>query len=253
MYFEPDGGTAYSCPFEMKPEDFITFAKADFFSTDAKGLVNALSNAKRAIDCQVDGFLVAIGLDPERLEKQIGKDGIKFLNAGHLVTGGPFKFRLLQALGFASPAIISRMRRLRNLLEHEYKKPRKKDVSDAIDVAELFVHACRGKMRSPMTSFGFGSGVTDARGFKTVARDIHLRYAENGEASIDLDFLDHIAIAKCGPGKSRTLKIRLGDVEFVPLLKVIWTTDSDLDMTQPIKTFLSEIGVQFPKARFRVR
>ncbi len=253
IYFDPDSGGAFSCPFQMEPEDFITFAKADFFNADRKGLVNALSNAKRAVDCQVDSFLVAIGLNPERLDKQLGKDGIRFLSSGHSPTDGPLKFRLLQALGFATPSIVARMRRLRNLLEHEYKRPRKKDVSDAIDVAELFVQACRGKMKSPMTSFGFGSGVTDARGFKGLARVIYVQFAEEGEASAELHFWDQVAIAKHGAGKSPAIKIQVGDVDFVPLLKLVWQADWDKDMTDAIKTFLTDTGVQVPVTRLRVR
>jgi hypothetical protein len=252
FYFDPDGGSSYSCPFQVTPEDFITFAKADFFNADAKGLVNALSNAKRAVDCQADSFLVAIGLNPERLDKQLSKDGIRFLNSGHSPTEAPLKFRLLQALGFATPAIIARMRRLRNLLEHEYKKPRKKDVSDAIDVAELFVHACRGKMKSPTTSFGIGSGITDARGSKQVARSVYIQFKEDGEAGFELRFWDQNAIAKHGAGKSPQIIVQIGDVDFVPLLKLTWQADLDKDMTNSIKTFLTEVGVQFPAAIFRV-
>jgi hypothetical protein len=252
LQFDPDGGSGYSCPFKMEPEDFITFAKADFFRADTKGLINALSNAKRAIDCQVDGFLVAIGLNPECLDRQLGKEGIQFINSGSSVKEGPLKFRLLQALGFATPSIISRMRRLRNLLEHEYKVPRKKDVSDAIDVAELFVHACRGRMKSPMTSFGFGSGATDARGYPDLAREIYVRCQEEGQANIRLSFWDHVAIAKSKSHKSPEMTIQPGDPDFIPTLKLIWAADWDKDMTEPFKTFLTEIGIQFPTTRFLV-
>lgn len=65
-YFSPDSGTGFHSPFPLKGEDFITFAKADFFKADARGLVNALSNAKRAIDCEADSFIAAVGLDPQR-------------------------------------------------------------------------------------------------------------------------------------------------------------------------------------------
>jgi hypothetical protein len=49
LYVSPDSG-GYDCYiFGMTPEDFLTFAKVDFFKADARGLVNALSNAKRAV------------------------------------------------------------------------------------------------------------------------------------------------------------------------------------------------------------
>src|SRR5438067_759252 len=112
LHFEPDGGSGYSYPFQLEPQDFITFAKADFFNGDTKALVNALSNAKRAVDSQVDGFLVAIGLDPEHLDRQLGRDGLRSLGANGSQSHCPLKFRLLEALGFSTPSIISRMRRL---------------------------------------------------------------------------------------------------------------------------------------------
>jgi hypothetical protein len=188
VYFTPDSGTAYYCPFAIKPSDFITFAKADFFKADTRGLVNALSNAKRAIDCQADSFIASIGLDPERLDKQLGANGVASLSFGAAAADGPLKFRFLQALGIATPAIIARMRRLRNLLEHEYKKPRKIDVSDAIGVAELFVQACHGKMQSPMESFGFGTGATKARGSMEVAKEFHIWFSSEPVAHFDVSY-----------------------------------------------------------------
>jgi hypothetical protein len=90
LYFCPDGGQSFFFPFAMTPEDFINFAKADFFNSDKKGLVNALSNAKRAVDCAADGFLVAIGLTPDKLDRQLGKDGLAHL----IVSLPPFLWTL---------------------------------------------------------------------------------------------------------------------------------------------------------------
>ena len=73
LYFVCDGGSGYSNKYEIRPEDFITFAKEDFFKADARGLVNALSNAKRAVDWQADGFLKAIGLDPNNLASTVSR------------------------------------------------------------------------------------------------------------------------------------------------------------------------------------
>jgi hypothetical protein len=252
LYFSPDGGSAYFSPFAMSPEVFLTFAKADFFNTDTKGLINALSNAKRAIDCQVDGFLVAIGFDPDKLDKQLGKEGVAHLPANQPGSNGPLKFRLLQALGFATPAIVSRIRRLRNLLEHEYKKPRRKEVSDAIDVAELFVHACRGKMRNPMTSFGFGSSICQDRGQPLVVRSIYFSFKEEPSPAFELTFWDQKLIAREGTGKSPEIRVTLGEPDFVPLLKLMWQADWNRDMSEPFKAFLCDLELPFPSSRFHL-
>src|SRR5439155_10447488 len=148
IYFNPDTGTSLSYDFPLMPADFIEFAKADVALGSTRGLVNALSNAKRAVDCQADIFTLAIGFDPDKLKKQLG--ALAFTGSGRIQTQQdvPLKFRLLQDLGVATPAIVARMRKLRNALEHDYRKPRRNEVSDAIDIAELFVQACEGRMRS---------------------------------------------------------------------------------------------------------
>jgi hypothetical protein len=253
LYFEPDGGGSFSCPFQITPTELIDFAKSDFYKADRKGLINALSNAKRAIDCQTDGFLVAIGLDPEDLKKQLGDHGIQFLSPGIPDRSVPLKFRLLQSLDFAAPSIVSKMRRLRNLLEHEYRMPRRKEVGDAIDVAELFVKACQWKMKSPMTSFGFGSGTLNSKVPREFAHYIHFNFDEDGKANFCLTYWNGTATAKSNAADPVSLTVRLGDPDFVPLLKLTWQADSERDMRDPIKTFLTETGVHFPASKFKVR
>src|SRR5690554_5080866 len=47
--------------FEIKPEDFLNYAEKDLESEYDHKLINALSNAKRSLDCQVDILLMAFG------------------------------------------------------------------------------------------------------------------------------------------------------------------------------------------------
>ncbi len=76
LYFTQDTTTSYYSGYPIKPADFITFAKADFYKPDTQGLVNALSNAKRAIDCQADSFIDCIGLRADGIDKQLGREGL---------------------------------------------------------------------------------------------------------------------------------------------------------------------------------
>ena len=253
MYFTPDTGTAYSHSFVTSPEEFIAFAKADFFKADKSGLINSLTNAKRAIDCQVDCFVCSIGLNPEKLEKELGANGVASLSFGNSLANGPLKFRFIQALGIATPAIVGRMRRLRNLLEHEYRMPQRNIVSDAIGVADLFVQACRGKMNHTIDCFSFGSGKTKVRGQEMMAKDFYVHFNYKPSPHFDVYFRDHEWISKSGSGKSPSFKVKPRDDEFVPLLKLIWRSDFDKDMTEPIKSFLTELGFQIFPSRFQVR
>lgn len=47
--------------FELSPNHFLRFAKSDLNLKTKRSTVNALSNAKRAIECQVDEILYVLG------------------------------------------------------------------------------------------------------------------------------------------------------------------------------------------------
>jgi hypothetical protein len=252
MRFEVDGGTGNSWKFGINPEQFIEFAKADFQTGDTRGLVNALSNAKRAIDCQADSFLFSIGLQPDRLEKQLGKLGMQSVAFQNPDGNGPLKFRLLKELSIATPRIVNRFRRLRNLLEHEYKRPRHKDVSDAIDIAELFVQACRGRMRSAFECVWFGSGKLKVNKEWSFEKGFRVFYNGDENPSFEIFFLPSGWRLSSMKQESARLKISAQDEGFVPLLKLLWHSDWDNEMTEPMRRFLVEIGYTLPK-NFRVR
>src|SRR5947209_8565996 len=57
VYLSTDSGVHPDFTFDIRPNDFLRFAKQDFETTDTRGIVNALTNAKRAIDCQTDKIL----------------------------------------------------------------------------------------------------------------------------------------------------------------------------------------------------
>lgn len=51
----------------------------------------------------------------------------------------PTKLDKLNQLGIIAPRILKKINHIRNLLEHQYKIPKKEEVEDAIDVAMLFI------------------------------------------------------------------------------------------------------------------
>jgi hypothetical protein len=117
------GGTNVETPFQIKPREFLRFAQRDLDSDYEHHLINALSNIKRAIDCQADSLLIGFGLCKAKRSK------IDF----------PNKVALLNGLGIISPKILEKINKKRNLLEHEYANPDKDSVEDALDVATLFL------------------------------------------------------------------------------------------------------------------
>jgi hypothetical protein len=111
-------------PFDVGAHGFFRYAKSDFRSRSRHGRVNALSNAKRAIDCQIDSLLFAFGL--------LGRSRRQHWNF-------PAKMKTLKDIGVVTPTILRKIVRRRNVLEHEYHSPSNGEVEDALDVAELFI------------------------------------------------------------------------------------------------------------------
>jgi len=250
IYFTQDTFTSWYSSYSIKPTDFIIFAKADSYTPDTRGLVNALSNAKRAIDCQADSFLECIGLQPDDIDKQLGRDGLASVAFGSTYKQGPLKFRLLEAFGVATPAIVRKMRTLRNLLEHEYRRPNRKEVSDAIGIAELFVQACAGKMKSMVDGLGLGSGLVKIKKEKLVAREFYIRFDPETTPHFELTYWNR---EQRNAGSSSKLDVSIGSRDFVALLKLNCLTESTRDMTEPVRSFLSELGFKLPRTRFHVR
>ena len=109
--------------FPINPHDFLSFAEKDLNSTnEVHSLVNCLTNAKRAIDSQVDRVLSALGFSIKHKSFKT-------------------RFDIFRGTGIVAPRIIRKVRAARNLLEHEYNRPVRNDVEDALDIATLFVLA----------------------------------------------------------------------------------------------------------------
>ena len=62
----PDTGTTLDLEYEITPDDFLSFAEKDILQDDVRGLVNGLSNLKRAIDCQAEKLLACLSLPSAR-------------------------------------------------------------------------------------------------------------------------------------------------------------------------------------------
>lgn len=112
--------------FELLPRDFIEFAERDLKAGGSTySLVNATSNLKRAIDCQLDYILVVLNLDKLYREKRLGVDR----KLGFLKKAGIFRSRSIEKLNV-----------FRNRLEHHYEVPDIEDVEVYFDLVSAFVN-----------------------------------------------------------------------------------------------------------------
>ena len=110
--------------FMIKPHQFLSYAESNLNEGTPHGLLDCLSNSKRAIECQVDSLLTYIGIYDVIKKKKYGF---------------PSKIKVLNDVGIVSPRILTKVNKSRNLLEHSYQIPDKEKVEDAFDVAYLFV------------------------------------------------------------------------------------------------------------------
>lgn len=145
------GGIGY---FPLVPKDFIKYAKEDFKLNNEKGLINSLSNAKRAIDCQIDTLLYRFGITYDKFNST-SEDIIKL--SEDIPLDLPYKLQLVQALKFSPSYLISKVREERNKMEHSYQIPDKKLVREAIDIAELFILSCESRTNYVDDDFLFSS------------------------------------------------------------------------------------------------
>lgn len=141
-------GTPLNFDFDITPDDFLRFAHQDFQNKDNRGIVNAITNAKRSIDCQVDKFLASIGYGPNAALPQNVKDYIMQYSTLNERVDIPQRLKLVRALGVAPSNLISKIRRIRHLLEHQYKLPTETQVAEAIEIATLFIGAVNNVLNS---------------------------------------------------------------------------------------------------------
>jgi hypothetical protein len=110
--------------FDTMPSEYLRFAEADLQTDLEHRFINALSNAKRALDCQADRLLKMLGYYKESQDK---------------FWGFPKKILLFQKVDIIAPRVLNKINKTRNLMEHQYIKPNSEQVEDFIDIVSLFI------------------------------------------------------------------------------------------------------------------
>jgi len=128
-------------PWDLRAEDFLDFANADLGlqEGDRRSVVNALSNAKRALHCQLDSIIIACGLHCHRATATANFSK---------------KLATVSKLGVIAPRVLSKVNQSRNLMEHEYVSPSYESVCDFVDVVALFVAGTTQVTHWPVFAWG---------------------------------------------------------------------------------------------------
>ncbi|UPA31753.1 hypothetical protein L0P85_06345 [Terrisporobacter glycolicus] len=222
-------GNWYSCnnDFELTPDDFLNFAKDEYKLLDKKGLVGALSNSKRAIDCQIDWIISYLGFEHLKFNENKYPE-VKLLidEFEHLKNNSKdltMKLRFIQALGIAPTFLISKIRKLRNKLEHEYTLPSEEDVIESIEVAELFINATENILFNKFCTDYIVQNEYDEND-KEFYKNSLLKVSFNSESSFNSDVYINIIIYDKN-GAKETLKLKSEDRGYVFFIKASITNE----------------------------
>jgi hypothetical protein len=111
----------------VNQNEYLRFAEHDLKDGQThRHLINAVSNAKRALHMEVETLSNAYGVNVA-----IRKYG-----------SFPQRLSFLSSAGFfAKPRLLSKLNKLRNVVEHEYHIPKIEDAENFVDIVDLFVNA----------------------------------------------------------------------------------------------------------------
>lgn len=110
--------------FDILPQEFLKYAEIDLTLNHDHKFINALSNSKRALDCQLDLLLLSFGFYKISQKK---------------MWGFPTKLDIIEKIGLLAPRILRKINKQRNLLEHQFVKPTQEQVEDMLDISMLFI------------------------------------------------------------------------------------------------------------------
>ncbi len=119
------GYASLNNPFQVAPQDYLRFARSNLESGAEDSNINALANAKRALDSQLNSILATFLTSFDK-DSRWGKNV-------------PKRLEFLQKIGAVTPNILGKINRARNSLEHDFVNPSRSDVEMALDVVTIFV------------------------------------------------------------------------------------------------------------------
>lgn len=94
--------------YDISSEEFLNFAENAIADETKEGTINAVSNLKRALDCEMDMFFESINI-----KRVFDKKNLKFEK----------KTQFLANIGLFPIQTINKLNFMRNKLEHEYRTP----------------------------------------------------------------------------------------------------------------------------------
>lgn len=239
------GGGELSYRFEIKPKEFLRFAKSDFDDANKKGELNALTNCKRAIDCQIDSVLDFFQIDYSNIPDSANQ---LIQLTSYFKEDISQKFKLIGALDFAPSLIISDVRRLRNILEHHYKRPSKKEIKDAIELAELFISAVENKTKFIEDGFT----LSDCKKHSFLEKE----YREFYKTGLDIEYNQtkrcFILIPLIENKRQDQIEINSSMPEFYFLVRIFVNINDEYELRMSLILFLKYLNHPIPEKHVKM-
>ncbi|MDH5356243.1 MAG: hypothetical protein OEY09_17510 [Gammaproteobacteria bacterium] len=236
--------------FEIEPDEFLKFAAKDYLSGDLQGLVNSVTNAKRAIDCQVDSIISCFGYDPYDSLPDVAQQYINEYQNKSGAFEATNKLKLLQSLDIAPSALVTSMREVRNKLEHHYKKPSEQDALHIIDLAKLFIRSSDFVLRLfPQKWF-----LLDSEYVGKSTKIIAIEYQD--EKNKFILKLTEMIQDKESEDKNKVIPNCIGEIEVLPTdehypyllaLNVCYTVDGYIE--EPLSSFVTSVDNRIRKSQ----
>lgn len=110
--------------FNITPHEYLKFMEEDLKNKDKRNIINALSNGKRALDCQIEMLLYSFCMQDYAEKARLNI---------------PAKIMLLNSAGIIAPRILNKINKIRNMMEHDFYCPSIIEVQDFADVILLFI------------------------------------------------------------------------------------------------------------------
>ncbi|MBN2611780.1 MAG: hypothetical protein JXB00_09525 [Bacteroidales bacterium] len=233
------------CPFEIKPKDFLRFAKQDFKENTKKGNINSLTNSKRAIDCEIDTALSTCGIDFDNISVS-SEALIKMSNIDKNLS---YKLQLISSLNFAPSGLISKVRTLRNEMEHYYQNPSKDDVKDALELSELFIRSVDSKINDLTDGFI----ICDQNNYSYDSKQHRNIY--NNAIFFKYDFknkLIAITLIKNKKWEKQPYKIDQNVFEYYFVMNILNNMFDEFDLLSSLVLFLRYINHPIPEKHIKI-
>jgi hypothetical protein len=158
---------------------------------------------------------------------------------------------VLESLGVVTPGIVDMVRKIRHMLEHEYKKPTHTQVRDAIDIASLYVSALEGSMNSFLENVHLENGnrphpmggnyrVPELR-LSVQLRDYSKQF------DVQLSFRDFI---KYENADSHLLP---SDPNYLPFLRLFYAARARENFEQALSAAVRSCGLDLPEKSIRIK